>query len=267
MAVSSRDLSVRELAWDTRHFGVRMGILEPPEGASPLGTPEVTALVRTAVSQAATAGYQQLTARSGPWETAWIHALEAAGFRLVDTLVTWELALSALPSSRRPSVLTIRPAAATDLAALQAIAKQAFADRAIWLDRFHADPHISPERADALYEAWVQNSVNPRTPTESMADATFVAETHGSVAGFLTCRLLGAVGEPVGQVSLNAVEAAHRGQGVYRGLVDAALVWFGTQGCRRVQVRTNLASHPVHRTWQRLGAVMAAEEHTFHWWA
>lgn len=268
MPVSSRDLVVRELAWDTRHFGVRMGVLETPDGPAETERGGLSAAARAAVAQAAAAGYQQLTARAGPWDTTWIHALESSGFRLVDTLVTWELGLEKPPSVRSASpVLRIRPAAAADVPALRGIAKRAFADRTIWFDRFHADPRMPEGRADALYETWIQNSVTPPTPQDSMADAAWVAETQGVLAGFLTGRLSHTASESLGVVSLNAVDAPYRGRGVYRVLVDTALLWFRQQGCRSVRVRTNVASHPVHRTWQRLGATMVSVEHTFHWWA
>ena len=269
MPVLSRDLLVRALAWDTRHFGVQMGLLEAPAGSIEAGSNGLSAAVRAAVAQAAAAGYRQLTARAGPWNTAWIHALESSGFRLVDTLVTWELDFAKPPSQygRSSSTFRIRFATASDVPALRAIAKRAFADRSVWFDRFHADPRIPGDRADALYEAWIQNSVIPPTPEESMADATWVAETQGTLAGFLTGRVLRTSSECVGHVSLNAVDTPYRGQGVYRALVETALPWFRQQGCRGVRVRTNVASHPVHRTWQRVGAVLVAEEHTFHWWA
>lgn len=261
------DLVVRELAWDTRHFGIRMGVLEAPDSKRGFDAAEAAALVRAAVAQARTLGYRQLTARAGPWDTAWIHALEASGFQLVDTLVTWELLLTeALGSHSGSAAVQIRTAAEADAPALKAIAKRAFADRSIWLDRFHADPRIPVERADALYETWVQNSVAPSTPGDAMADMTLTAEVGGVLAGFLTGRVVRTALELVGQVSLNAVEAAYRGRGVYRALVEASLRWFAEQGCRRVRVRTGLASHPIHRTWQRLGAIMVMEEHTFHWW-
>lgn len=258
---------VEALAWDTRHFGRSMGSVRIPPAwvAQPIAQlrADLEALVNTAAAQ----GYHQLTVRAEPRQVALIHALEEAGFHLVDTLVTLECALDDVRPAPARLEVTIRSAVKADVAALMEIARQAFADRAVWLDRFHADPNIPSDQADDLYAQWVKNSVAPDHPVDTMADATLVAEMEHRIAGFLTCRLVNIDGLPGGVVSLNAVDASCRRRRVYRALAERSLEWFRTRGCRRVRVRTSLISHGVQRTWQRLGAVQVAEEHTFHWWA
>lgn len=253
---------IEELPWDSRHFGIRMGVLAAPEGLQ--DHPRLVEEVAAAIAQARAEGFHQVMARATPHQVRLIHALEALGFRLVDTLVTLELDLSR-PLSRVavPDAAVIREGVAADAPALMAIARRAFTDTSVWLDRFHADPRIPQEQANELYAQWVKNSVAPAAPAESMADCAWVVQVGGHLAGFLTCR----VADGNGVVSLNAVEAAYRRQGLYAALVQTAVSWFRQQGCRRVQIRTNLVSHGVLRTWQRLGAVPVAEAHTFHWWA
>ena len=263
---------VKPLAWDTGHFGIRMGELVPPP--APRGEPEA-AIVRTALADARRQGFQQLMCRAAPRDVPLIHALEAEGFRLMDTLVTMALDLTRpLPPldptkpwhARGFYAAEIRQAIPADSVALMAIARNAFSDPQIWLDRFHADPRLPRGRADALYAEWVKNSVEPPTPADSMADCVFVAgPAGGSIAGFITCRR--ARGSEPARVLLNAVDVWARRHGVYRALVLWTLEWFREQREPVVTVRTSVASQAVQRTWTRLGAVPICVEHTFHWWA
>jgi len=204
------------------------------------------------------------------------HALGAKGFRLMDTLVTYLLDLRhvQLDPSRHVQMGAppiIREAVPDDVPVLEEIARASFADRNIWLDRFHADPRIPKAKADDLYVQWIRNSITPQPADEAMANATFVAETPDprtrTIAGFLTCRRGGARSLEPGVVSLNAVAKLFRGRGYYWHLVHHAIQWFRDEGMTAVSVRTSVASQAVQRTWIRLGAIPGKFEHTFHWWA
>lgn len=252
------------LAWDTRHFGVKMGrVIFTPDAA----VEGVSATLAEATHQ----GFQQLMTRAAPRDTELLHALEDAGFRLMDTLVTLQLDLSALPAVSEPPrafhARVVRAATNADQNSLMAIARNAFADREVWLDRFHADPRLNAHgRADDLYVQWAKNSVAPATPNNSMADHVLVAgPEQGTPMGFITCRR-GSATTP-GVVSLNAVNKIARRHGVYRLLVHHALQWFEEQGTSHVTIRTSITSQAIHRTWFRLGATLSHVEHTFHWWA
>lgn len=264
-------LSIDPLAWDSQHFQCKMGCLGHPPGltAQAMSDKEMKRLVRDALDTAERDGYQCLMARAFPMEIGRHHALEACGFRLMDTLVTWELMFhhgAAPPVVSAPQGATLRQARVADVPALMALARRAFADRTVWLDRFHADPRIPSERADEVYAQWVKNSVAPDHPDVAMANIVWVAEVEGVIGGFLTARVVGTQVK-VGIVPLNAVDSPYRRRGVYRALAETAVSWCRAQGCDRVQVRTSSSSFGVHRTWQRLGAALVAVEHTFHWWA
>ena len=235
--------------------------MEPP--------PVLAAAIQAAVTQARAQGIRQLAARVDACDTALIHALEGSGFRLVDTLAIFELRLGQdgiLREVSLPEGVAIRLAAAADVPVLMDMARRTFSDRALWRDRFHADPHIPDALADELYAQWVKNSIAPDAPGDSMADVAWVAVVEGRLAGFLTGRLDRSQGTLVGAVSLNAVDAPYRGRGIYRALVRGSMPWFWQKGCALIRVRTSLASHGVRRTWTQLGAFPVSNEHTFHWW-
>ena len=247
-----------------------MGRLVIPSG---LQECQLHSLLQSTTQEARSAGFKQLMCRAQPRETALIRALEESGWRLVDTLVTLRLDLRhqrqpepAVWGETKAKEPEIRQAQTNDVETLMQIAREAFADREIWLDRFHADPKIPSPLADELYAQWVKNSVTPDSPADSKADRTFVATVrNGTVAGFLTC-LRGNGSEP-GKVLLNAVAKLYRGQGVYGHLVRKSLDWFREQGNTFVTVRTSITSLAVQKTWIRLGALPDQTEHTFHWWA
>lgn len=258
---------IEKLDWDTRHFGVPMGRFNWPEGNQPHAE-SVTA----ATQQAKQLGLKQLMARAHPSEMEKIHALQSAGFHLVDTLITLEVDLRKNPPKERensrfilPPTLTINKATENDIPRLEALAEDAFADSTIWLDRFHADPKISKEKANALYAQWVRNSVAPKSSSTSMADCTFMAEVSGTLAGFLTCVLDSKADH--GKVSLNAVHKFYRSRGIYGAMIFKALTWFLENNRPVISVRTSIFSHAVQKAWIRIGAVPTDVEHTFHWWA
>lgn len=255
------EVHVQELPWDSRHFGIRMGELS---FASGIEEAPFKGLVEAALKEARAAGLRQLMARAHPSQIRLIHALEENAFRLVDTLMTLELTIpSKTPAP--PELPPVRLANGKDLPGLMQLAREAFADREVWLDRFHADPHIPKEKADGLYAEWIRNSVQPNSPEESMADCTLVAEVDGTLAGFITC--VRSNGNRPGKIPLNAVDKPFRGQGIYRSLVLRSLAWLREHDTQTVWVRTSVFSQPVQRTWIRLGALPKFVEHTFHWWA
>jgi hypothetical protein len=250
---------IEKLEWDSNHFGVPMGRLNWSDSKE---SPDKT--VAQAIGQAKKTGLEQLMARAHPSEMEKIHALETAGFQLMDTLMTLavDLRKNPPPAADDPSIRSAKP---QDIPALTALARTAFSDRSIWLDRFHADPRISSEKADALYEEWVRNSVLPESSKASMADQTFVAEIDGAVAGFLTC--VRGSETTYGKVSLNAVNATFRKRGIYRAMIHKSLEWFLKEKSPLVSVRTSIFSIAVQRAWIRVGALPTEVEHTFHWWA
>lgn len=133
------------------------------------------------------AGIDLLTARVEASYLPRVHALEAAGFRLMDTLVvfqrstqSWrghdkggaEVSIRSRDASikkhagnmqdavragaARASHPFVRPASAADLDAVSRIARAAFRD---YIGHFHSDPKLDKKAADAAYVEWAENNV------------------------------------------------------------------------------------------------------------
>jgi ribosomal protein S18 acetylase RimI-like enzyme len=160
-------------------------------------------------------------------------ACETAGFRLADTRV--QLRREGAPSPRGASSVRLRPARSEDRLAVAALAGKSFRG-----SRFHQDPSIPMERADALKAAWASNFF-----IGQRGDGMAVAEAKGQVIGFLLYLLR----ERTLVIDLVAVDGTHRGQGVGAGLVSFASE---TAGMPALAVGTQAGNLASLRFYQRL---------------
>ena len=102
----------------------------------------------------------------------------AAGFDLMDTLVCAERSMSEPPPhSCGPTV--VRPARPDDAPVIEAIAHESFSGYVA--GHYHADPRLDRVKCDDVYVSW-----SLRACRGEAADATFVGEVDGRIAGFLS---------------------------------------------------------------------------------
>jgi len=186
---------------------------------------------------------------------------EEAGFRLTDLRITLDRPLAELavdePAADPGDLTRIRPALPDDLPELRRIAAASHRD-----SRFYADPRFGRARCDELYATWIAASCRGEA-----AEAVLVAEVAGRPAGYITCLLRPAPGQPpYGQIGLLAVGEAAQGRGMGGRLVQAALVWFAEQGAAGVSVVTQGRNERAQRLYQRLGLYTRAVEIWFHKW-
>jgi dTDP-4-amino-4,6-dideoxy-D-galactose acyltransferase len=226
------------LPWDSEHFGVRIaraaaGGLDPGK------------LDRWCGEHAVDCVY--LLADAEDRDT--LAGAAAAGFAVVDVRLTFDRPAPAAPAAAAEGV---RPAHADDLPALRAIARRAYTD-----SRFYFDRRFPRQRCDALYERWIERSV------DGGADAVLVGETDRRAAGYVTC-LRGDAG--TGSIGLVGVAEAARGRGLGGRLVAAALGWFAGQGVERVEVVTQGRNVAAQRLYQAHGFRTRRVEVSFHRW-
>lgn len=172
--------------------------------------------------------------------------LEAAGFRAIERLLTFELDLAAALPNWPADVRLAKPA---DHAVCATIGRTAFC-----FDRYHADTRLDPAIGDRIKEAWVLNDLTGR------ADACLVAVADGTVVGFNLCLLAG----DIATIDLVAVAAGHQGRGIGRRLTEAGARHYAghARSYRAGTQANNAASVALYR---RLGFRVAAEAMTYHW--
>lgn len=159
--------------------------------------------------------------------------LEAAGFRRIETQLTFSRTLSAADIGLEDP--RVRPAVSEDIESCAALGAEAFV-----YDRYHEDPEIGSHIAGAIKSTWVRNNLSGR------ADRCFVAEIDRQVVGFNLCKTVG----HRGIIDLIAVDHRYRRRGVAAGLVRGAIAAFAKNGGREMIVKTqetNLQSAALYR--------------------
>lgn len=95
---------------------------------------------------------------------------------------------------------------------------------------------------------------NLLTLLERLGHGVFIAEDHQQVLGWVhvfTAPRLGS--EPFAELGGLVVDAAHRGRGIGRSLVTAAVAWAGEQGLASLRVRSNILRTGAHGFYRVLG--------------
>lgn len=248
------------LEYDSAHFGLEEARLEPLITPATRGClsadirDEGRGFAQNVIDQAGRRGYEHITAPIDTRDSLASAALQAAGFTMVDTTVIYRLELADHKPARYP--VSVRPACREDIHGLREIASACFGDRRHNANRFNCDPAFDPEKVAEMYAQWAERSVEG-----PMADLVLVYEAERKPAGFITVALDRQ--NSAARIPLNAVASAQQGTGIYTALVRAALGWLVERGAKRVEIRTQIGNMAVHRTWQRLGALLASASHTF----
>jgi ribosomal protein S18 acetylase RimI-like enzyme len=209
---------------------------------------EVAKLEIVGVLAKARAGAARLiTARLPAAHADMIGVLVRAGFRQIETLITFERALT--DADALEFYRSVGLAQAKDIAGCVEIGRSAFRT-----DRFHADERIPRQAADALKARWVANDLGGR------ADAAFVALAEGRPVGFNLCLKRNSIAV----IDLIAVAQAQRGRGLGAALVGASLAHYA-KGARAMQVGTQANNAASIALYRRFEFAPIAEAATLHW--
>jgi GNAT superfamily N-acetyltransferase len=199
-------------------------------------------------------GLRLLLARCSSRDWPTVHALEANGFRLMDTMLYLRRELA--PRDAAPLPAGIRPARPGESAEVAAVAGRAFAG---YLGHYNTDPRLDPGKVAQIYPSWAARATADRT----VADQVLVAESGGRIAGF---GALKSMGDGVVDAMLYAVDPAHRGRGLYRDLLAASLAWSREAGFSRIEYSTQLANTAAQAAVLKLGFLPDRSSYTFHRW-
>jgi GNAT superfamily N-acetyltransferase len=237
------------LPWDSRHCGFTAARIDLLSAAGTYGEARkcLEALLPAFLRKCGEAGVRHLSARVGAEELALVHTLEGNEFELLDGVQTLSVRLDSRPSDPTVADFTIRPATSGDEDQIAAIARTAYLH-----DRFHADPMLTTQQADAMHEDWMRNSCRG-----TAADAVLVAVCDDRVLGYVTCKLdadtLAGLGVSFGTIVLVASSEDSRGRGVATQTTQRALQWFWDQGTRIVEIGTQLTNAGAARVYEHAG--------------
>jgi GNAT superfamily N-acetyltransferase len=198
---------------------------------------------------------RMLIARCATEDLPAAQAMEAAGGRLMDTLVYYVRALDR-PFPDEPPGVPVRLLRAGEAGEVRRVATAAFRS---YFGHYHADPRLDRDKADEAYADWAERSCLDR----SAASSVLIAEHVGRLAGFLTLLERGPEEQ---EIILNGVDPAFQRHGIYRAMVLTAMAHTRDAGAKRLSVSTQLINIGVQKTWTRLGFEMAHSFYTFHLW-
>lgn len=170
-------------------------------------------------------------------------ALAAAGFEPILEMVNFERDLAATPSPSAASDVELVPAGPSDANLLAGMGRRLFSK-----DRFHSDPLVSREAADALHADWAANCARG-----TAAEFVLLARRGGVPAGFHAGRALPHEGGLAGTTVLIGTLPEHSGHGVGRAMVDEGLVRMLARGAHSAWVRTEATNQSACRLYASCG--------------
>lgn len=251
----------RRLAWDSTFFGLPMARVDHVIGADSSAPGVADGALAACLEALRADGVRHVSARVDAADIAAIGVLESHGFRLMDGLVTyiWRPGRDQASAAVRDRG-QIRPLEPRDAEPLIALATTAYRG---FRGRFHLDPHIPDDRADALYVEWARQCVSAQ-----MADTVLVSERgDGTLLGFLAFRRREPVSTSTGTAIFGAGLGASRSDapGAYAGLIRAGTRWAHARG-GVAECQTQNYNFPTVRIYEAVGAHYVRTEYTLHAW-
>jgi GNAT superfamily N-acetyltransferase len=196
-----------------------------------------------------------LIARCPTQDLPAVHAMESAGFQLMDTLVYFVRKLGAdLPADT--GAVPIRDIRAGEEAAVKQVASATFKG---YSGHYHADPRLDRQQCDETYTDWAYQSCL----SKAVADGVLVAELKGAIVGFATLRLNS---EEEGEGVLFGVAPEAQGHGIYRSFMVRGMEWCRARNRKTMVVSTQVTNIAVQKVWTRLGFEPSKSFYTFHKW-
>ena len=163
-----------------------------------------------------------------------IHALENAGFVLVDGLVSLDANISSIEIEE--PLNEIREANEDDFDELKDLTWGLYS-----ISRIFNDPLIPKNKANEFYIKWVENSLLGKA-----ADSVLVWEEEKKILGYITL-------QKKGQIPLLGVSSAARGKGIAKRLVKASFNKFKEWGVETIVVNTQIGNILALRVYQNCG--------------
>ena len=199
---------------------------------------------------------KMLISRCSSMDIKSVHAMQANGFLLMDTLVYLHKNLRDYSPQEQRSELTIRMFRPEDIPQIVDVARKSFS---VYNGHYNVDSRLDPKAAAEVYASWAERCcLDP-----SVADCVLVAESENKILGFRAIR----INTPQqAEFILAAVAHEARNKGVYRSFVTEGLRWSKEIGAEEVLVSTLLVNLPIQKACEKLGFTAHSSYYTFHKW-
>ena len=242
-----------QLGYDAFRVGVEPRV-EMPRGST-LGCvdPDLHFLASCFPARAAQMQPAFYYAKVPTYQVETVAALNTLGFRVVDVNITLSCAPQVITNPVCHTGIVVREATASDSEVLLGIAASCFR-----YSRFHLDPAIPAERANAIKRAWMQSYL-----TRQRGEHVLTAFVDDRPVGFLAVLETKAKGKSAWVIDLVGVDHAQQGRGVGKALVGAFLVECTKKGALGV-VGTQAANLPSLRLYEAMGFRVCETTYVLH---
>lgn len=233
---------VTHLDWDTSILGFKTARIDPPRLSFDV--------LQKTLAELKSEGTRCVYWSSDAEDTLSQQAATACDGILADKKVSFQLPLMHdgidMPSDVSDYTQKTASAALRELAF--AIGKES---------RFYLDPNMPRDAYQQIYAAWMENSVK-----HEVADDLMVVSAGDKEIGVVTLVDKG----DYGNISLIAVDADYRGQGVGSRLIAAAIHWCVQRSHAYCEVVTQNSNLAACHLYQKNGFSLAHTEHFYHFW-
>ena len=214
-------------------------------------------VLNACIADAEDHGIRFLSVRLPEDAIASLHAVEAVGFRIIESFLTFgrkttrEIPFVRSETRNGESDCHVRLAQPDEMETVAAIAHRAFESF-----RLRVDPQIPESRARHSRREWVRNGFKGR------AEAIYVSESENRIVGFALLRSKAGT-EKTGEIELIAVDPAFHGRGLGKALVAEAIRHY--QGkTSEIHVGTQAKNLRAIGLYIRMGFSVARSELSFH---
>ena len=256
----------RLLPWDSQVLGCPSGSVGGlwAEGDYSEQCHRLDNVLKACIADAEDHGVRFLSVRLPEDGLAAIHAVEAVGFRIIESFLTFgrktdgEIPFVCSETRNGGSDCHVRLAQPEEMETVAAIAYRVFQSF-----RLRVDPQIPESRSRHSRREWVRNGFKGR------AEAIYVAESDNHLVGFALLRskagrrLSERSTEKVGEIELIAVDPTFHGRGIGKELVAEAIRHY--QGkTSEIQVGTQAKNLRAVGLYTRMGFSVVRSELSFH---
>ncbi len=253
-------LIARDSAWDREHFGYGVGVIEAILTAEKGYAPDratVDSLLEAFLQWCRQRSIRFASMRLSSRHLAAIHALEAAGFRYIESYIYNVVDLDRLPFPSEP-VASLRHAVPEDREAMRRYAQGAFTTH-----RFHADPLVDPAKAESLYFKWIESAFDD--PERQI----LVMDINDHPAAFMVYRdedWRHTLGVRSASLNMGLLDPQARGRGVGTRFYQALFDHFRREGFDIVESGLSLRNQVSLNWHNRTGFRVVSTYVTFHRW-
>lgn len=123
--------------------------------------------------------------------------------------------------------------------------------------RYKLDTNIPEDKFKALYQLWINNSIN-----RSFADKIFYIKENEAIVAFVTIK----INNDTAHVGLIAVSPNHQGKGIGKRLLSETENYCFNRNCKSIQIPTQIENRAACSFYKKMGYEITEEISIKHFW-